>query len=82
MREECLLPSETVFIGKAFVGTTLSVRGEYDTQCFVLGEHRLCRQKKASICLLQAEERPPWTAYSCTACLLLHRTHRLVPRPL
>lgn len=56
MQEEYLLPAETVFIRKAFVGTTLSVRDECDTQCVVLGEHRICRQKKVSISPLQDEE--------------------------
>lgn len=82
MREECLLPYETVFIRKAFVGTTLSVRGKYDTLCVVLGEHRIGRQKKVSVSPLQGEEKQPWTVCSFTACLLLHRIHRLLSRLL
>lgn len=58
MQEKCLLPSETVFTRKAFVGTTLSVKDEHDTQCAVLGEHRLCRQKKAPLSQKDEEEQP------------------------
>ena len=42
VQEEYLLLPATVFIRKACVSTTLWVSGEWDTQCAVLGEHRIC----------------------------------------
>lgn len=35
--------NETMFIRKAPVGFILSIRGECDTQCVVLGDHRICQ---------------------------------------
>ena len=77
----CLPPSETEFLGKAFVGPPYGEGVRVTPQCVGLGQPGICTEKALST--LQDEKRQPWTVCAFTASpLLLQRTQPRVPRPL
>lgn len=79
-QEECLPLSETVLLGKAFVGP--SFREPVSVSLGVLSEGSTGSAHRRPSAP-QAQGRQPWTLCFFTACpLLLHRTHPRVPRLL